>query len=368
MNLTFFARDAANQPLGQLDAFTKVEFVPAYNAVKGWYAEIGPDDLASDQVEMMQAATSLAVLNGSDIIYTGTVDDIEYDWETKLITISGMDALALSGRLALPVPSGPPYTAFEYDVRTGAAETVIKQYVSYNAGPLAKADRQIAGLTIEADSARGDTHTGQARFDKLAEFVATIGLARNLGVRVLDGVFQVYQPADRSASIQFDDVNDTLGSYKFHVGKPMANYIYGAGSGDGTSQAIYEKGDPASITEWGRVEEFFSIGRTAVDADIAGQIDAELQKQAAVAWFEFAVVETPDREFWKDFWLGDLVSVLARGLEYICRLSELTVTAYPDGHIDLNPVFVNNATFALSRRSHDRLRLMEQRIARLEQN
>lgn len=367
MNLAFFARNAANQPLGQLDAFTKVEFVPAYNAVRGWYAEIGPEDLDSDQVEMMQAATSLAVMNGADVIYTGTVDDFDYDSETNLIMISGQDALALGGRRALPVPSGPPYTSAEYDVRSGAAETIIKQYVDYNAGPSAKADRRIAGLSIETDQARGDAHVGQARFDNLAEFIATIGLAKELGVRVLDGVFQVYQPEDRSASILFSDENDTLGAYKFHVGKPEANYLYGAGSGEGTAQVFYEKGDAASIAEHGRVETYINVDRTAVEAEISAQLDAELQKQAAVAWFEFDIVETPDREFWTDFWLGDLVSVRVRGLLYITRLSELTIAAYPDGNTDLKPVFVNNATYEISRRSHDRLRLLEQRIARLEQ-
>jgi hypothetical protein len=367
MKLTFFARDAANKPLGQLDAFTKVMFVPAYNAIKGWYAEIGPDDLDSDQVEMMQAATSLAVKNGADVIYTGTVNDFEYDSRTKLITVSGLDALALSGRRALPVPSGPPYTSAEYDVRSGAAETIIKEYVDYNAGPSAKADRRIAGLTIEADQARGESHTGQARFDNLTEFIVTIALARGLGVRVLDGVFQVYQPVDRSEKIRFSDEIDTLGSYKFHVGKPKANYLYGAGAGEGPSQAFYEKGDTGSIVEYGREEAYVNVDRTAVEANISAQLDAELQKQAGAAWFVFDVIETPDREFWTDFWLGDLVLVQARGLQYITRLSELTVTAYPDGSTELKPVFINNATFEISRRSHDRLRLMEQRLARLEQ-
>jgi hypothetical protein len=364
MNLAFFARDTQNQPLGQLDAFTKLEFVPAYNAVRGWYVEMDPDN---DQVEMMQAAASLAVKNGADVIYTGTVDDFDYDSEKNLVTISGQDALALSGRRALPVPSGPPYTSAEYDVRSGAAETIIKQYVSYNAGPLAKLSRRIAGLTIEADQARGNTLTCQARFDNLAEFIAIIGLARGLGVRVLDGEFQVYQPVNRSPSILFSDVLDTLGSYKFHVGKPKANYLYGAGAGEGSSQAIYEKGDSASITERGRMETFVNVDRTAVDAEISAQLDAELQKQAGVAWFEFDVIETPDREFWTDFWLGDLVSVQVRGLLYVSRLSELTITAFPDSTADLKPVFVNNATYEISRRTHDRLRMMEQRLARLEQ-
>lgn len=364
MNLTFYARDASNQPLGQLDAFTKLEFVPAYDAIRGWYVEMDAD---TDQVEMMQSARWLAIYCGSDPIYTGSVNRMGYRKADNTAVFRGWDALRLAKRRALPVPSGPPYTSAEYDVRTGAAETVIKAYVDYNAGPSAKADRQIPGLTIEPDYGRGDQHTGRARFDNLTEFICAIGLARGLGLRVLDGQFQIWQPADKTASILFSDVIDTLGDYEFEVGDPEANYLYGAGSGSGVTQAFYERGDAASIAEYGRLEHYLNIGRTAVDAEISAQIDSDLQKLAAAAWFKFDIVETPDRAFWTDLWLGDLVTVQARGLSFTTRMSELTITAYPDGTQTLQPVFINNATFELTRREYDRLRQMEQRIARLEE-
>lgn len=367
MNLSFFAHDVNNLPLGQLDAFTKVEFVCAYNGAKGWYAEIPDIDAAAAQVEMMMQATTLVIKNNGDAIYTGTVDNFDYDSEKNILTVSGMDALALEGRRVLPVPAGPPYTSAEYDVRTGAAESIIKQYVSYNAGPLAKVDRAIPWLSIETDYVRGDSHTARARFDDLTEFICQIALAKDLGVRVLAGQFEVYLPEDKSASIVFSDVTDTLGKYQYHIGKPKANYLYGAGSGSGTSQAFYERGDGASIASYGRRENYVNVGRTAVDTEIAAQLDAELQKQACIAWFEFEIVETPDREFWTDFWLGNLVSVQARSVVYTTRLAELTVSVAADGSVTTKPLFVNNASYLLSLRTYDRLRQMEQRLARLEQ-
>lgn len=364
MNLSFYACDANNQPLGMLDAITKLEFVPAYDAVRGWYVDMDAD---TDQVVMMQAAKSISILCGVDVIYTGTINRMGFKSADNLVTFSGWDALRLSKRLAVPVPAGPPYTSAEYDVRTGLAEKIIKEYVNLNAGPSAVTARQIPGLTIEPDYGRGASRTERARFDDLSEFICRIALGAGLGVRVLDWQFQVWQPSDLSSSIIFSDVLDTLGDYEFETGDPEANYLYGAGDGEGTSQTFYEQGDPLSISEYGRIEALLNIGRTTSSADISAQITAELQKQAALAWFVFNVIETPDREFWTDLWVGDLVTVQARGLSYTTRLSEIAITVNADGTQELKPVFVNNASFVLSRRAHDRLRAMEQRIARLEQ-
>lgn len=366
MKLDFYPLDASFQRLGQLDAFSKLEMVIGYNAARGWYVEM---DASSDQASMMQQAKHIsAVLAGDgDTIWTGALRKMKYDSLKNLFTFYGIDELWLKNRRALPVPGGPPYTSAEYDVRTGPAETVIKNYVKYNAGSLAKADRQIPGLTVEADAARGITYTGRARFDKLTDLICGIGLATDMGLRVLDGVFGVWVPEDRSASVRFSDKTDTLGSFEFEIGDTEANYIYGAGSGTGTSQAFYEKGDPSSIAQYGRVEGYANVGRTAVTAELDAALDAELQKQAATAWFKFSVVETPDRELWINYWLGDLVGVEVQGQSYNARLCELKITVNADKTINLEPVFVYNGSFVPALRMRDSLELVGQRIARLEE-
>ncbi len=366
MKLDFYPLDASFQRLGQLDAYTKFELAIGYNAARGWYVEM---DAKSDQAIIMQQAQYIsAVLSGvGDTIWTGALRKMKYDSLKNVFTFYGIDALWLKNRRALPVPAGPPYTSAEYDVRTGPAETVIKNYVKYNAGSLAKVDRQISGLTVETDAGRGITYTGRARFDRLTDLICGIGLATDLGLRVLDGQFQIWVPQDRSASVRFSDKTDTLGSFEFEIGDTEANYIYGAGSGTGTSQAFYEKGDPSSIAQYGRVEGYANVGRTAVVAEIDAALDAELQKQAATAWFKFSVEETPDREFWNDFWLGDLVGVEVRGQSYAARLCEITITVNADGTTGLNPVFVYNGSFVPALRMHDSLVLIGQRIARLEE-
>lgn len=367
MKLHFYAYDANFGKLGQLDAYTKIVLVPSYNAVRGWYIEM---DAGNDQTVLMQSAKYISAVMAETgaTIWTGAVRRMGYRSIDKTAIFQGLDALWLSGRLALPVPSGPPYTSAEYDVRTGLAETIIKQYVEYNTGASAKSERQIPGLSIEPDYSRGGTHTGRARFDKVSELVCTIALAQGLGVRVLDGQFQVFAPQDKSKPVRFSDLTDTLGEFEFEVGEPEANYLYGGGSGTGTSQALYEKGDSQSILEHGRIEQFVNFGRTAVVAEIDAQLDAELERQASTAWFEFDIVETPDRAFHTDFWLGDLVGVAVQGFNFTTRLAEVTITAYPDGTVALKPLFVDNGSFALSRNRHDRLRQMEQRIARLEES
>lgn len=366
MKLDFYPLDAAFLRLGQLDAFTKFELVTGYNVVRGWYVEMDAD---SEQAAIMQMAKHISAVlaESGETLWTGAIRKMKFDSVSNVFTFYGVDSLWLMNRRALPVPSGPPYTSAEYDVRTGPAETVIKNYVKYNAGSLAKVDRQIPGLTVEADAAAGATVTGRARFDNLTDFICAIGLATDLGLRVLDGEFQVWAPQDLSAKVRFSDITDTLGSYEFEVGNPEANYLYGAGSGSGTSQAFYEKGDPTSITSYGRIEGYMNIGRTAVTAEIDKALDAELQKQSGTAWFKFTVVETPDRAFWTDFWLGDLVSVEIQGQIYNVRLCELTITVNADGTTELKPVFVYNGSFVPALRMRDSLELIGQRIARLEE-
>jgi len=365
MILTYYALDQDHAVLGQIDAYTKMEFVPAYNTARGWYMEMDPD---TAQATVMQAAVYLLAVNSdSEAIWSGTIDDIELDGETNVLTIRGVcETAILNDRLALPVPSGPPYTSSEYDSRSGTAENVIKAYINYNAGLSANVDRRIYGLTVETDYGRGGAYSGMARFDKLADLVFGIGISKDLWVRVLNGVALVQEPVDRTALIQLSDVTDTLLKWKFHWGKPKTNYIYGGGAGSGTSQAIYERGDGVSISQYGRREGFLNIGRTAVTGEIADQIDAELAKTAAIAWFEFVVnPDMPDRVLGVDYWVGDLVSVTIKGVSFTARLSEVTITDTKD-KIEVKPVFVNNASYTLSRNAYDRFRRLEERIARLE--
>jgi hypothetical protein len=195
--------------------------------------------------------------------------------------------------------------------------------------------------------------------------VFNIALSKGLWVRVLNGILRVDLPVDKSDLIRISDQTDTLGDYEFEFGRPTANYIYGAGTGSGTSQAIYERGDGESITQFGRFESLLNIGRTAVEAEIADAIDAELEKKKAVAWFVFTVNDLPDRVLGTDYWVGDIVAVTVRNRYFLTRVSEVTVTTTPDG-TTMKPVFVNSASYVISRSSYDRMKLIESRLERLE--
>lgn len=362
MDLKFIAFDSNKNALGQLDDFEELEFIPAYNAVRGWYVDVNASGL---QAEMMLQAAYLSAMVGSQVIWSGTVRKANFKRSTNILRFSGQDELWMYGRLALPVPAGPPYSSAAYDVRSGIAETVIKAFIDYNAGPSAVAARRIPGLTIETDYARGDSVAFSARFDKLAEFVCSIGMAAGVGVRVVGRQAQVWKPTDRSLLVRYSDELDTLGEYEIETGAPDANYLYGGGSGTGTAQTIYEQGDSKSIVSYGRIERFVSIGRTTSAAEISAQLMAELGKRAASALFEFEVEETPGRAWWTDVWVGDLVTVQARGLTYTARLAEIGITIKNDIQ-QFKPVFVNSDAVIYNKRPGDSLRWMEQRVASLE--
>jgi hypothetical protein len=365
MNPTYFALDNDHKSLGVFDAFSKVEFVPAYNVARGWLAEM---DLDSDQAEMMLNAFYLKAISESGVdLWTGTIDKGHIVGNTNTLQLSGVDETGrLNSRQILPVPSGPPYTAEEYYSLTDTAENVIKTLVDVNAGPSAKADRILPGLSIEANYGRGGSYSAKARFDKLGDFIFDIGLAKGLWVRVVNGILRIDLPSDKSNLVRISDQTDTLGDYEFEFGRPSANYVYGAGTGTGTSQAIYERGDGDSITQYGRYESLLNIGRTAVEGEIADAIDAELEKKKAVAWFSFTVNDLPDRILGKDYWVGDVVAVMVRNRYFTTRVSEVAVTSTPDGTA-MKPVFVNSGSYAISRSSYyDRVKSVESRLERLE--
>ncbi|MDP2990721.1 MAG: hypothetical protein Q8O57_09185, partial [Kiritimatiellota bacterium] len=176
--MTLLIRDSSNNRVGELDGYTEFHAIARYNAVGSWTLDM---DYTLDQAALIDRYAGIVVMLDGTVVFSGPITGIRRERVAMKDTVmlSGQDDLGLiAGRLVLPDPAGPPYTAFAYDVRAGVAETIIKQYVNYNCGPLAKTSRRIAGLTIAADSGRGGSVTGRGRFDKMMDFLpslATIG-------------------------------------------------------------------------------------------------------------------------------------------------------------------------------------------------
>ncbi len=266
------------------------------------------------------------------------------------------DVLWIARRRAHPQPasSAPPYSSQAYDVRTGAAETVLKAYVDVHAGPGAIVQRRVPGLTIAADAARGSTVTASARWQPLAELAAGIATRGGLGVRCVGLEVDVYEPTDRSGDgIEFSEERGNLGPFTYTLRSPEATYVYAGGSGTGTSRTIVEGQDPAAAIGWGRSETFIDRRDTATTADIDGSIAETLATSAATSALAADVIDTPTCFYGVHYELGDLVGIDVDGTVVARPVSELTVSITAAGTV-VRP-FVGEAalapgTFTLLRR------------------
>lgn len=252
------------------------------------------------------------------------------------------DTAALADTLALPVPTGPPYTAAEYDTRTGVASTIMRQFVDANTGVVARVDRQRPHLTFGPDPEIGDTITGRARFQALDELLRELALVggglrfwceQQLGTTY--AIFYVSAPTDRSSEVQFTRDAGSLGPYEKTTAAGGPNYIFaGAGDALGADRTVYELGDNAAIAQYGRREAFLDTrGETA-----AGDVYQKLAEDLANAGQQTSLTVEPSEdvpfEYGRDYQLGDIV-----GTEFgPAIVREVTLTITPEGGLQAMPV------------------------------
>jgi hypothetical protein len=330
---TIEIRDANLDLVGQVDDFTKLEAVLRFNLADSWILDL-PARYASD----IGPGAGIVVRRGTDVLFSGPVTKPERNWDkdTDSLTVAGVsDDGHVEDRLAFP--SAPPYTGSAYDVRTGAAETVMRAYVNANAGPGAASARQVAGLVLAADGGLGSTVTGRARFDVLGDLLRSLAVSGgDLGFRIVQNgaalTFEVYEPEDRSATVKFSPALGNLHAFTYAPSAPEGNYVIVGGGGEGTARVFSEGGDSASITRWGRRIETFRDRRDTTNAgELAQSRDEELASKAGKMSLTIEPVDTSGIQFLRDYRLGDLVAVEVDGSTIVDVVREVKLTISPAG-------------------------------------
>ena len=262
--------------------------------------------------------------------------------------ITGLDdSVLLRDRLAYPTPGTADVTlqTSAYDVRSGAAETVMKQYVEANLGSLAPSARKQARFSTEGDFGRGASVKGAARFDVMYELLQGLADASNQGgvplgfdVRQVGSAlqFQVYQPTDRSGYIRMDIANNRLTDTTYSLAQPNMTRAIVGGSGDGAVRTFLERTSTTSLaaeTTWGRRIEKFIDSRSssdsttlATDGDSALATDGKSQITASVT-----PTDDSSMLFGRDWFLGDTVTVVVGTTELKSVVTELGISVGVDG-------------------------------------
>jgi hypothetical protein len=308
-----YVRDDWFRKVGEVTDFVKLDIIPRFNATGSFVLDMPTDCAATKQ--LIKPKYGIIVKKDGITVFSGTVTSRQrsFSGDNDTMTFSGKDDnYFLESAIAFP-ETGGHFTLQDYDVRTGAAETIMKQYVDYNIGQNAQDFRKL--LTIEADQGLGASITGRARFDNLLEFEASLALkGGGLGFRVaqVDNAlqFHVYQPSDKTTTAFFSPLLGNLSAFEYTNENPTCNYVIVGGGGEGKARTINWDADNASIAKYGRVETFLDRRDTTDTAELTQSMDEELTNKAEQNTFNFTPIDTPQLAFGRDYGLGDKVTII----------------------------------------------------------
>lgn len=217
--------------------------------------------------------------------------------------------------------------------KSGASETVIKDYVDEQCGPGAGA-RARADLLIEADHspALGDTWSGQRSNRKVLEVVQEIAEASGIqfGIERTDDYefeFQVWAPTDRRATVIFATERLNMGQPKLttRISRSVTR-VKAAGQGEGAARAVVYVQDLAAIaaSPIGRREAFADARDQDDTASVTARGQQILDANRATQTLDFAVLQAPGCLYGKHYFLGDLATARYRGADYDRRVDAVT--------------------------------------------
>lgn len=345
-------RDANLNRVGQIPD----EYLPGLtcvlrsNEVGSWKVEL-PYGHAL-QTLLSTPGAGLVVTHKGRVLISGPTKSVTTRQTTEnaagVTTIEGFDdSILLQDRLAYPTPSTADVTlqTSAYDIRTGAAETVMKQYVEANLGTLAPTARKVSNLTIEGNYGRGATVKASARFDVLYDLLNQIadaslagGTAIGFDVRQ-DGtnlVFECYTPTNRASTVRLDIANDLLTETSYSLQRPKMTRAIVAGQGDGAARAFIERSNTTSLaaeTAWGRRIEAFVDSRDSADSTALQTAGDSLLATDGKAIISAAVKPSDDSTmlFGVDWFLGDTVTVVVGSYELAAVVNEVGLLVSADG-------------------------------------
>lgn len=326
---------------------------------------------------MDPAFRDLSSLGGLEIrrdgvpILTGPIAKTQRNWDGKndrAILTGFSDDVWLLRRTVYPDPAGPEgWDSISHDVRTGPGETVMKSLVAYHAGTLALPERRI--LTQATDLGRGDNITIRGRFGNLLTYLQAASFAAGLSFRVIDRRFEVYEPADLSDSVIFSPEFRNLQAYSYTNEVPSANWVVGAGTGEGTDRLFEIVEDEESQDVYGRFEHFYSRTNVSDTEELIEGLNKLLSESKDRTRLMVQPYDVEPTRFRHDYEVGDRVSVIVDDYEIVDAVREVQLSLRPNQAELIKPVIgtsgqgvdlPNSEIFESLRNLSDRLRQFEE--------
>lgn len=293
----------------------------------------------------LQPAARLVVIRDGAIWCAGPAEiPQDFTWtigsDPGEVTVYFSDDLVRpAGSITWPDPasawSSQPDTARQ--ITNTNAETIIRTLISENCGPGALAARRIPNFALASVAGVGTTTSVTTRFEGLLEAcrrVAIDGGGLGFRTRQVPGQveFEVYQPADLTATARFSKGLGNLRAVTYKQSAPTVTHALVTGSDQATPRAYVEVSDSGAASAWWRVEKLVSA---SADDDTNGELAQEgtaaLAEGAVPVELATVTVDTEDLRAGVDFDLGDRVTVeLPTGLEVTDIVRSIHLQATPN--------------------------------------
>lgn len=315
------------------------------------FNEVGAGELVAPADQWLVEAlttpgTNIVVLRGTEIWGGGPVEKpgaLNWGPEGGVGTIRvnfATHELWLARRRVYPDPAKAATDGTQpaaYTVSAANSEVTMRDLVNRNAGAGALAARQVPNLTLGALATVGSNVTYTADLDQtLTDALRDIAKAggglgfrvRQTGIGTTAGlVFEVYDPADRSAGVRF---SRSIGNLRALQTDPESPTATTAIVSDGAGLYV-ERTDSGGTTLWGRIETFVSASGTetagTTELDQAG--DLALLDGAETVGVRAEGVDTEHLRYGTDYQLGDYVGVAiapGNGVSVLVAAAKLTAT------------------------------------------
>ena len=332
--------------------------------------------------ELLQPGNRLVVIRDGDIWCAGPLEEPQaFEWSVDgeqdpgFVKAAFSDDLArVAGYVTYPAPASTfasQVTATD-NLRTITAtnaEVIIRTLINENCGPGALTARRIEQLALGALASVGTNTSISTRFEPLLDVCRTVASAGGLGFRTRqsgdDILFEVYDPADLSATARFARDLGNLRSLSFTLAAPAATSELVMG-GDAGSRAYVEVASGAA-TPWYRAEKLLDqSGTTNANGELTQAGTAALVEDDPTVALSTVTVDTEDLQAGRDFQLGDRVSVvLPSGLEVADIVRTIRLDATPDGGEQVTSV-VGSGDATTERRIVRQIQELARRLGRVE--
>jgi len=347
------ARNSALQRTGEVDDYQKLDLNLKFNDVGTWQLDI--DRRLPIAEELSQPGAGIVVTRGDTTVLSGPWIDQTHEWgqDKNTLTLAGVDdTIWCKRRLAHPQPAtaAPPYSTTSEDVRTGQVTGVMFLFAQANMGSAALVPRRVPGLTMSSNTF-GPSITGRGRWQNLLVLLQELAVMGTLSnglqpgfriVQVGDGLeFQLYQPVNRSATIQFNPDLGNLASYTYKRSAPELTYAIVGGKGEGSARTIFEKPSSDQLALWGRIENELVNASSANDAAELGQAaDKALADATEQTSLSITPIDTPTQSFGVHYGLGDRVRAVLDGQHNSVAepVKECKISLAPGKAAEISPV------------------------------